>query len=75
VAKKMVDSDVEAGIEIIKHQTHIVNNEMSGQVKEIVSGHVGKSIFDLRDECALNGKEVSKKIADFSYSLIIPSQG
>ena len=57
VAKLMVDTAVEAGIEVIKHQTHIVDDEMSGQAKEIVPRHVGKSIFDLMDDCALNEDE------------------
>ncbi|MBH30534.1 MAG: polyhydroxyalkanoate biosynthesis repressor PhaR [Candidatus Marinimicrobia bacterium] len=57
VAKKMVDTAIQQGIEVIKHQTHIVHDEMSGQAKRIIPGHVGKSIFDLMDECALSEEE------------------
>ena len=64
VAKQMVDTAVEAGIEVIKHQTHIVDDEMSGQAKEIVPRHVGKSIFDLMDDCALNEDE-EKELKDY----------
>ena len=46
-AKQMVDSAIEAGIEVIKHQTHIVEDEMTSQAKEIRPTHVGKSIFSL----------------------------
>ena len=57
VAKRMVDTAIESGIEVIKHQTHIVDDEMSPQAKEVVPGHVGKSIFQLIEECALNEKD------------------
>ena len=67
VAKQMVDTAIKQGIEVIKHQTHIVNDEMSGQAKAIVPGHVGKSIFDLMDQCALN-KEEEKELKDYVES-------
>ena len=34
IAKEMVDSAKRAGVEIIKHQTHIVNDEMSPLAKK-----------------------------------------
>ena len=33
IAKEMVDSAKRAGVEIIKHQTHIVDDEMSPEAK------------------------------------------
>ena len=56
-AKRIVDSAIEAGIEVIKHQTHIVEDEMTSQAKEIRPTHVGKSIFSLIEECALDEKD------------------
>ena len=35
IAKQMVDSAKRAGVEIIKHQTHIVDDEMSPEAKKI----------------------------------------
>ena len=37
IAKKMVDSAAKVGAEIIKHQTHIVEDEMSQEAKKIIS--------------------------------------
>ena len=34
VAKEMVDAAFRAGVEIVKHQTHIVEDEMSGAAKK-----------------------------------------
>ena len=33
VAKEMVDAAYESGAEIIKHQTHVVDDEMSSEAK------------------------------------------
>ena len=34
VAKEMVDSAYAAGVEVVKHQTHIVSDEMSSEAKK-----------------------------------------
>ena len=34
----MVDSAVSAGVEVIKHQTHIIEDEMSEEAKQIMPG-------------------------------------
>ena len=34
VAKQMADTAIDAGIEIIKHQTHIVEDEMSSEANK-----------------------------------------
>ena len=57
VAFNMVDLAVEAGVEVIKHQTHIVEDEMSSEAKQNIVGYLKKSIFDLMNECSLNEKE------------------
>lgn len=57
VAKHMVDTAVKAGIETIKHQTHIVEDEMSPQANKEKIGYIGKTIYELMDECALNEQE------------------
>ena len=57
IAKNMVDTAVSAGIEIIKHQTHIVEDEMSQEANKDKVGYIGKTIYELMDECALNEEE------------------
>ncbi len=57
LAKKIVDSAIKAGAEIIKHQTHIPEDEMSLEAKKIVPINANKNIFDLIEECSLNEKD------------------
>jgi N-acetylneuraminate synthase len=57
VAKKMVDSAYRAGAEIIKHQTHIIEDEMSHAAKKVVPGNSNKSIYQIMSESALNETE------------------
>tara|TARA_A100001011_G_scaffold399606_1_gene509061 strand:+ start:1829 stop:2869 length:1041 start_codon:yes stop_codon:yes gene_type:complete len=57
VAKKMAKTAIEAGIEVIKHQTHIVDDEMSKEADKEKIGYIGKSIYQLMKDCALNDSE------------------
>ena len=57
VAFEMVDAAAKAGAEIIKHQTHIVADEMSADAKKVIPGHTKKSIYDIIDECSLSEEE------------------
>ncbi|WP_416444068.1 N-acetylneuraminate synthase family protein [Leeuwenhoekiella sp. A16] len=54
VAKKMVDAAYRAGAEVVKHQTHIVEDEMSGAAKKVIPGNADISIYDIMARCALN---------------------
>ncbi len=54
LAKKIVDDAIKAGAEVIKHQTHIPEDEMSLEAKKIVPINANKNIYDLIDECSLN---------------------
>jgi N-acetylneuraminate synthase len=60
VAKKMVDLAAKAKVDIIKHQTHIVDDEMSKIAKKKVIKYIGKSIYGLMDSCALNESDELK---------------
>ena len=54
-AFKLVDAAKEAGLEIVKHQTHIVEDEMSTAAKKVFPGNSpNKSIYDIMKECSLN---------------------
>ena len=45
VAKEMVDAAARAGVEVVKHQTHIVEDEMSGAARKVVPGNATVSIY------------------------------
>jgi len=57
VAKEMVDAAFRAGAEIVKHQTHIVEDEMSGAAKKVIPGNANVSIYEIMDRCSLNEQE------------------
>ena len=57
VAKEMVDSAFTAGVEVVKHQTHIVEDEMSSEAKKVIPGNADISIYEIMDNCALNEKD------------------
>nr|WP_315162531.1 N-acetylneuraminate synthase family protein [uncultured Flavobacterium sp.] len=54
VAKEMVDAAHRAGVEVIKHQTHIVEDEMSGAAKKVIPGNADVSIYEIMERCSLN---------------------
>ena len=56
-AFKLVDAAVSAGAEVIKHQTHIAEDEMSSHAKKVVPAHTKESIFEIIDECSLSEDE------------------
>ena len=56
-AIEMVDSAINAGAEIIKHQTHIIEDEMSKEAKDVIPGNAAESIYEIMERCALNEDE------------------
>ncbi|MEM6813968.1 MAG: N-acetylneuraminate synthase family protein [Bacteroidota bacterium] len=59
-AYQMVDAACRSGVEVIKHQTHIVEDEMSELAKKVVPGNAAKSIYEIMDECSLTEDEEFK---------------
>lgn len=57
VAFQMVDAAARSGAKLIKHQTHIIEDEMSREAMKVVPGNSTKSIYDVMKECALNEEE------------------
>ncbi len=57
VAKEMVLSAHRAGARLIKHQTHIVEDEMSGAAKKVIPGNADISIYEIMAGCALSDEE------------------
>jgi N-acetylneuraminate synthase len=60
VAKKMVDAAHRAGVEMVKHQTHIVEDEMSGAAKKVIPCNADVSIYEIMERCSLNEEEELK---------------
>lgn len=54
IAKEMVDAAHKAGVEVVKHQTHIVEDEMSGAAKSVIPGNADVSIYEIMERCSLN---------------------
>ena len=48
---------INAGAEVIKHQTHIVDDEMSFEAKKIVPPNSNLSIYDIINNCALSEQD------------------
>lgn len=59
-AFKLVDAAHKAGAEMIKHQTHVVEDEMSQEAKKVIPGNADISIYDIMSECALNEEDEIK---------------
>lgn len=58
VAKHMVTLAARSGAEIVKHQTHFVDDEMTEEAKSILPPNAGgKSIWDVMEECALSADD------------------
>jgi sialic acid synthase SpsE len=59
-AFEMVDAAIEGGAEIIKHQTHVVEDEMSGEAKKVIPGNADISIYEIMERCSLNEEDEIK---------------
>ncbi len=53
-AFEMVDAAQRAGVEVVKHQTHVVSDEMSGAAKKVIPGNANISIYEIMERCALS---------------------
>ena len=68
-AFRIVNAAYEAGVEVVKHQTHVVEDEMSLEAKKVIPGNSKKSIYDIIKNCALNEDE------EFALKEYIESKG
>ncbi len=57
IAKQIVDEAHKAGIEIIKHQTHIPEKELSPLAKDIQIESVNSNLYDWIMKCSLDEKD------------------
>jgi N-acetylneuraminate synthase len=56
-AFEMVDAAARAGVEVIKHQTHVVEDEMSAAARCVIPGNAEESIYDIMARCALSEQD------------------
>lgn len=56
-AKRMIRDAHKAGSECVKFQSHVVEDEMSPEAKNIIPSHTTESIWDIMDRCAFDEKE------------------
>lgn len=59
-AYEMVDAAWKAGAEVIKHQTHVLEDEMSHVAKDVIPGNADISIYEIMERCALNEEDETK---------------
>jgi len=60
LAIAIAESAIKSGAEIIKHQTHVVEDEMIPYAKKIKPGNSKKSIYEIISKCALNENDEKK---------------
>jgi sialic acid synthase SpsE len=56
-ALELVDAAALAGAEVVKHQTHVIDDEMSLTAKEVIPGNSKESIYEIMARCALSERE------------------
>lgn len=66
-AFEMVDAAKRAGVEVVKHQTHVVEDEMSGAAKQVVPGNAKVSIYEIMQRCALS-EDDERKLKEYVES-------
>ncbi len=54
VAREMVDAAARAGVEVVKHQTHVVDDEMSAAARTVIPGNADISIYEIMARCSLS---------------------
>ena len=59
-AYELVDAAISSGAEVIKHQTHVVEDEMVPAAKEIIPGNADTSIYEIIERCALSEEDEIK---------------
>ena len=60
VAEQMVKKAADRGCEVIKHQTHFLEDEMTPDAKQIMPPNANVSIWDVMEKCSLTKDEEIK---------------
>lgn len=67
-AFEMADSAKRAGAKLIKHQTHVIESEMSVEARKVIPGNSDVSIYEVMKRCALNEAE-ERELKAYTESL------
>ena len=59
-AIQIADAAIKAGSNFIKHQTHIVEDEMADEAKKVIPGNSKKNIFEIIKNSSLNEEDEFK---------------
>ena len=73
VAEQMVKSAADRGCEVIKHQTHFLDDEMTPDAKQIMPPNANVSIWDVMEKCSLTKDEeikLKKQVEDLGMIYI-----
>ena len=57
LAKKLIVTAKKMGAEIIKHQTHIPDDEMSIEAKKIIPVHTNENIYNIISNSSLSNRK------------------
>ncbi len=57
IAKAMIDAAAAAGAEVVKFQSHVIDDEMSHHAKNAIPGNAEISIYQIMADCALSADE------------------
>ncbi|WP_417684177.1 N-acetylneuraminate synthase family protein [Roseibium sp.] len=68
VAKAMVQAAASSGCEMVKHQTHFVDDEMTAEAKDIYPPNADVSIYEVMRRCALP-PDAEMELKTFTESL------
>lgn len=68
VAKNMVRLAALSGCEMIKHQTHVIADEMTEEAKQIFPPNADVSIWEVMERCSL-GPDDEKALKEYTESL------
>jgi N-acetylneuraminate synthase len=60
IAIDIAEKAMQAGAEIIKHQTHIADDEMSIEAKKVIPANSNKNIYEIIKSCSLNETDERK---------------
>ena len=73
VAEQMVKTAADRGCEVIKHQTHFLDDEMTPDAKQIMPPNADVSIWDVMEKCSLTKDEeikLKKQVEDLGMIYI-----
>ncbi len=68
VAKEMADAAFRAGARIVKHQTHVVEDEMCKAARDVIPGNADVSIYEVMERAALS-EEDELELKQYTESL------